>query len=114
VSRGRRGRDDLLTDLAEAIDAAAERVSLGKDRRDVDRPLRLAGEAVVGRIGDIAAKLPDELVAGTSDLPWAEIKGMRIVVDHAYHGIDYERLRGGRAWPWTVEDSSGGVGGAAG
>jgi uncharacterized protein with HEPN domain len=25
-------------------------------------------------------------------LPWAEIKGMRIVVDHAYHGIDYERV----------------------
>jgi uncharacterized protein with HEPN domain len=38
---------------------------------------------VVGRIGDIATKLPGELVAGTSELPWAEIQGMRIVVDHA-------------------------------
>lgn len=45
---------------------------------------------------------PDDLVAGTSELPWAEIKGMRIVVDHAYHGIDYERRvtnpQGRRAW----------------
>jgi len=40
----------------------------------------------------IATKLPEELVAGTSELPRAEIKGMRIVVDHAYHGIDYERV----------------------
>lgn len=49
-------------------------------------------EAVVGRLGDIATKLPSDLVAGTSELPWAEIRGMRIIVDHAYHGIDYERV----------------------
>lgn len=92
MSRGRRGLEDLLADLAEAVDAAAELVGLGKQRWDAERPLRLAGEAVVGRIGDIATKLPEELTAGTSGLPWAEIKGMRIVVDHAYHGIDYERV----------------------
>ncbi|MHB8669899.1 MAG: HepT-like ribonuclease domain-containing protein [Acidimicrobiales bacterium] len=92
MSPGRRRLEDLVADLAEAVDAAAELVELGKERWDAERPLRLAGEAVVGRIGDIATKLPDELVTGTSDLPWAEIKGMRIVVDHAYHGIDYERV----------------------
>lgn len=88
----RRGIDDLLEDLAEAVDAATELVALGKNRWDVERPLRLAGEAVVGRLGDIATKLPSDLLAGTSELPWAEIKGMRIVVDHAYHGIDYEQV----------------------
>ncbi len=92
MSRGRRGLEDLLEDLAEAVDAAAELIGIGKERWDAERPLRLAGEAVAGRIGDIATKLPDELLAGTSGLPWAEIKGMRIVVDHAYHSIDYERV----------------------
>ena len=92
MTGGRRGLEDLLSDLAEAVDAAAELVELGKVRWDMERPLRLAGEAVVGRVGDIATKLPEELISGTSDLPWAEIKGMRIVVDHAYHGIDYERV----------------------
>jgi hypothetical protein len=48
--------DDLLADLAEAVDAAAEIVSLGKDRWDAERPLRLAGEAVIGRLGDIATR----------------------------------------------------------
>lgn len=92
MTRGRRGLHDLLADFAEAVDAAAELVASGKERWDAERPLRLAGEAVVGRIGDIASKLPDDLVSGTSELPWAEIKGMRIVVDHAYHSIDYERV----------------------
>lgn len=87
-----RHADDILADPAKAVDAAAELVALGKERWDAERPLRLAGEAVVGRIGYISTKLPSEPVAGTSELPGTEIKGMRIVVDHAYHGIDYERV----------------------
>jgi len=87
-----RGIDDLLADLAEAADAAAEIVMLGKDRWDAQRPLRLAGEAVVGRLGDIAAKLPDEVTDATPEIPWREVKGMRIIAAHAYHRIDYEQV----------------------
>jgi uncharacterized protein with HEPN domain len=70
-----RGVDDLLADLAEAADAAAELVRLGKERRDTERPLRLAGEAVIGRLGDIAAKLPDEVIKAMPEIPWPEVKG---------------------------------------
>ena len=87
-----RGVEDLLADLAEAADAAAELVSLGKKRRDTERPLRLAGEAVVGRLGDIATKLPDEVIKATPEIPWREVKGMRIIAAHAYHRIDYEEV----------------------
>jgi uncharacterized protein with HEPN domain len=87
-----RGTDDLLADLAEAADATAEIVMLGKDRWDTERPLRLAGEAVVGRIGDIATKLPDEVTKATPEIPWREVKGMRIIAAHAYHRIDYEQV----------------------
>lgn len=80
---------DLLADLEEAIDAAAELVSYGQDRWETERPLRLAGEAVIGRIGDVASKLPDELIRDTSEVPWDEIRRMRIVVDHVYHAVDY-------------------------
>jgi len=89
---GGRNLDDLLADLAEAVDAAAELTGLGKERWDTERPLRLAGEAVVGRLGDIATKLPDDLVQGTPEIPWREVKGMRVIVDHAYHRIDYEEV----------------------
>lgn len=82
--------DDLLADLAEAVDAANELVNLGKERWDAERPLRLAGEAVIGRLGDIATKLPDEVIEAVPDIPWREVKGMRIIAAHAYHRIDYE------------------------
>jgi uncharacterized protein with HEPN domain len=84
--------DDLLADLGEAVDAAAELVSLGKERWDAERPLRLAGEAVIGRLGDVATKLPDEVIKATPEIPWREVKGMRIVAAHAYHRIDYEEV----------------------
>ena len=61
--------------------------------RGVDeRPLRLAGEAIIGRLGDIATKLPDEVIKATPEIPWREIKGMRIIAAHAYHRIDYEEV----------------------
>jgi uncharacterized protein with HEPN domain len=41
--------------------------------------LRLAGEAVIGRLGDIASKLPDEVIKATPEIPWREVKGMRII-----------------------------------
>lgn len=79
--------DDLLADLAdlaEAVDAAAELVNLGKQRWDSERPLRLAGEAVIGRLGDVAAKLPDEVIKATPEVPGREVRGMRIIAAHAY------------------------------
>ena len=69
-----RGLSDLLADLAEAVDAAAELVMLGKERWDAERPLRLAGEAVIGRLGDIATKLPAEVTGATPEIPWREVK----------------------------------------
>ncbi|MGO9161962.1 MAG: DUF86 domain-containing protein [Streptosporangiaceae bacterium] len=87
-----RGLDDLLADLAEAADAAAELVGFGKERWDAERPLRLAGEAVIGRLGDIATKLPDEVIEATPEIPWREVKGMRIIAAHAYHRIDYDEV----------------------
>ena len=84
--------DDLLADLAEAVESAAEIIGLGKERWDSDRLLRLAGEAVIGRLGDIATKLPDEVTKATPEIPWREVKGMRIIAAHAYHRIDYAEV----------------------
>lgn len=87
-----RGVDDLLADLAEAADAAAELVGLGKQRWDAERPLRLAGEAVISRLGDIATKLPDEITEATAEIPWQQVRGMRVIAAHAYHRIDYDEV----------------------
>lgn len=47
---------------------------------------------MVGRIGDAASKLGSEIKEVTGTVPWREVIGMRIVVDHAYHRIDHDRL----------------------
>jgi uncharacterized protein with HEPN domain len=73
----RRNLGELLADLEEAIDASRELIACGEDRWEHERPLRLAGEAVIGRIGDVASKLPDQLLAETSEVPWDDIRGMR-------------------------------------
>ncbi len=64
-------------------------MNLGKQRWDSERPLRLAGEAVIGRLGE---GVPDEVIKATPEIPWREVKGMRIIAVHAYHRIDYEEV----------------------
>jgi uncharacterized protein with HEPN domain len=53
--------------------------------------LRLAGEAVVGRIADAANRLP-EITAAMPAIPWDDIRDIRILVDHIYHRVDPSAL----------------------
>ena len=52
-----------------------------KLRWDTERPLRLAGEAVIGRLGDIATKLPDEVTKATPEIPRVDdLRDMRVLL----------------------------------
>ena len=87
---GRSG-EKVLADLLDSADAGAELVARGRAAFDQDRLLRLAGEAVIGRIGEAARKLLAELGEDLpQDIPWSDVLGARIVVDHAYHRVDYD------------------------
>jgi uncharacterized protein with HEPN domain len=81
-----RAADKIVGDLLDAADAAAEIVARGKDAWQRDRLLRLAGEAVISRIGDAAAKLPDDVRAAIPSVPWEDIRANRVLVAHIYHG----------------------------
>jgi uncharacterized protein with HEPN domain len=39
----------------------------------------VTSEAVIGQLGDVATKLPDEVIKATPEIPWREVKGMRII-----------------------------------
>lgn len=91
--------DRSLAEIAHAAAAAADLVARGKRAWDEDLLLRLAGEAIVGRIADAATRLPAEVKEAIPDVPWDDIRDMRIVVDHIYHRIDYEIL-----WRTLAED----------
>lgn len=89
----RRPVEKIVADLVDAVDAAHELVARGRGAYDADRMLRLAGEAVVGRIGDAAAKLRDQVGDDLPDeIPWDDAIANRIIVDHVYHRVDYEAL----------------------
>ena len=84
--------DSIIADIEDAAEAARELVGRGKDAWDDDRLLRLAGEAVIGRIADAASRLPAEVKEAVPDVPWDDIRDIRIIVDHIYHRVDYESL----------------------
>ena len=83
--------DEIVADLLDAVGAASELVERGRDAYDTDRLLRLAGEAVIGRIGDSAAKLRDQHGDDLPrEVPWDDVIADRIIVDHVYHRVDYD------------------------
>jgi len=87
-----RAFDEVVADIEQAADAAADLIRRGKDAWDSDLLLRLAGEAVIGRIADAANRLPDNLKAAIPEVPWDDVRDIRILVDHIYHRINYDAL----------------------
>ena len=91
--------DPVLADIEEAGEAAREIVERGREAWDGDFLLRLAGEAVIGRIADAANRLPDRVKTAVPAVSWDDIRDIRILVDHIYHRIDY-----GALWTTLEED----------
>ena len=57
----RRPVEKLLDDIIQAAEVAAEIVRRGRERFETDPVTQFSAEAVVGRIGDAAAKLPEQV-----------------------------------------------------
>ncbi len=84
--------DAILTTLREDVASAGELVRRGKDAYMSDRLLRLSAEAILGRVGETAKLLPDDLadeVFGADREAWI---AQRIIVDHIYHRLDYDEV----------------------
>jgi uncharacterized protein with HEPN domain len=95
----KRSVDKLLDDIIQAAAVADEIVRRGRANVESDPVAQCGAEAVIGRIGDAAAKLSDGARMAMPDVPWKEIIGFRIVIDHAYHRLDY-----GRVWNTLCDD----------
>jgi uncharacterized protein with HEPN domain len=81
---------DALADLREHAAMAQRLVSRGHGEYDRDEAIRLAGEAVIHRIGESVARLPDTFVTDFPELRLRAFKGMRNLVAHRYQHVDYE------------------------
>lgn len=81
--------EDML-DAADAIEQFVKGLDFDSFRRD-----RKTVDAVVRNlevIGEAARHIPDSVRETFSDIPWAEIVGMRSILIHEYFGIDFEIL----------------------
>jgi uncharacterized protein with HEPN domain len=81
-----------LEDILEAVAVAQTIAERGRQDFDDDPVARLAAEAAVTRIGEAARHLPEEVTALAADVPWAQIRGMRNVMTHAYFDIEIDVL----------------------
>lgn len=88
---------DTLRDLVEFGGMAKRLVARGKDAYDQDETLRLAAEAILHRIGEAVARLPEQFVAANPEVEWRTIKATRNIVAHEYTRIDHEILWRGLA-----------------
>ena len=88
VDRERLSR--TLRDLAAVIDMAREVTSRTRTSYDADITLRLAGEAIVTRVGEAVERLPDHFKQTHPEVPWRSIRGARNLTSHEHHRIDHQ------------------------
>lgn len=79
-----------LRDLIRFADTAAPIVARGRSSYDSDEVLRLAAEAILHKIGEGVARLPDDFIAAHPDVAWRSMKAVRNVVAHEYEQVDYD------------------------
>jgi uncharacterized protein with HEPN domain len=86
---GDRVRDTAM-DLLEFGGLAARLVARGKSAYDSDETLQLAGEAILHRVGEAVARLPDSFTSDHPVIEWRKMKHMRNIVAHDYARVDHE------------------------
>lgn len=88
VGLGERIRQ-TLDDLLDFADVGARLVERGRAAYDADEMLRLASEAILHRIGEAVARLPEDFTEYHLQVNWRPMKGMRNLVAHEYHVVDH-------------------------
>lgn len=80
---------DTLHDFLAFAEQSARLVQRGRDEFDRDEFMRLAGEALIHRIGEAVARLPAGFTDDHPQVSWRAIRGMRNVVSHRYDAVDH-------------------------
>lgn len=84
--RTERSLTDLLGFAREIVEYVT---SLGEQNFCDHRPTQLAAEALLHRIGEAVARLPEDFLVAHPEVEWQKMKAMRKVVAREYGFIDY-------------------------
>lgn len=88
----KRPTEDILEILRKDLDSARDLLGRENDAFNSDRLLRLSAEALLGRIGEAAKLLPDDVANGIFGADREAWIAQRIVVNHIYHRLDYDEV----------------------
>lgn len=80
---------DFLT-FAEEVETVI--VAEGREAFFASRVRQLAAEALLQKLGQSANRLGRDFRDEHPEIPWRAIRGMRNVVAHEYHLVDYDIL----------------------
>ncbi|MEV0333943.1 HepT-like ribonuclease domain-containing protein [Nocardia sp. NPDC050717] len=81
-----------LRDFLAFSEMGARIVSGGRSAYDSDEITRLAAEAVLHRLGESVARLPEEFIAAHPEVSWRGVKATRNLVAHNYDAVDHNIL----------------------
>jgi uncharacterized protein with HEPN domain len=81
---------DLLADMAALFDSAARITARGRAAFDdpVEDTARLAAEAILIRLAEMSARLPETFRSSHSEAPWAALRAVRNRISHDYRSVD--------------------------
>lgn len=82
--------DATLRDFLDFCETAARLVARGRDAFDGDEFLRLAGEAILLRVGEAVGRLDEAFTAAHPSVRWRAMRGMWNLIAHEYGVIDYD------------------------
>lgn len=95
-------KDDVVR-LRHMLEAARDAIGFaqGQERKDLerDRKLTLALIKSIEIVGEAASRLGPDTRSRYSQIPWADIVGMRNRLIHAYYDVDLDRV-----WDTVLDD----------
>ena len=94
-----RSDEQRLEDILEFADKLERSVLKGYDEFCSEFGTGLAVERLLELIGEASSHLSDDFKESIPEVPWREIAGMRTLLAHAYHRIDF-------AIVWTTATNS--------
>ena len=87
-----RSEVERLLDILEAIERIEKYSRKGKSAFESDELIQNWMVNHISLIGEACRSLPDDFHAAHSNIPWADIIGMRNLLIHHYFGIDTEAV----------------------
>lgn len=83
---------ERLLDILEAIERIEKYAEEGKDAFESNELIQTWIVHHITIIGEACRSLPDDFQATYTNVPWADIVGMRNILVHHYFGIDTDAV----------------------